>query len=136
MTRRLLTFFGLPMAAQTVVPMPPNTTGIATTGQPPTHDEAVLKAVGLLSEEAEKQKQINAKVAEILEDLRDSLAYILRKRKPANGECPVCGTMAEKYEAALCANFVIGEIAPCDTKRLVDCAHCRNAFWQDAEVAR
>lgn len=33
--------------------------------------------------------------------------------KPANGECPVCGTMPQ-YE-------------------LVRCAHCNAAFWQDTE---
>ena len=88
MTRRLLTFLGLPMAAQ-VMPTKP-----------------ILCDTG------------GCREAEL----------VIKPRKPANGECPVCGTVAEKYHRM-------------DTwmeppKRLVDCAHCRNAFYQDAETSR
>lgn len=45
--------------------------------------------------------------------------------KPRNGECPVCGTMAKKYD-----RWDIGMMPP---HELVRCAHCSAAFWQDAE---
>jgi len=45
--------------------------------------------------------------------------------KPRNGECPVCGTMAKKYD-----RWDIGMMPP---HELVRCTHCSAAFWQDAE---
>lgn len=84
------------------------------------------------------------------------------KRRPLNGECPVCGTVAPKFEPKLSDYYAdnaclsqrvpvgtkIGEIvsviASCrhpdvsdlPKRQEVDCAHCRNAFYQDAEVSK
>jgi len=70
--------------------------------------------------------------------------------KPANGECPVCGTMAEKYlrsKKTECTGVYKPSgnpwIAVCETRevwdapatRTVSCAHCRCRFDQDAEEA-
>lgn len=75
-------------------------------------------------------------------------------RKPAlNGQCPVCGTMAEPYDrkalvpkGAMAADGVcfVGTLAtgiqhvPCSiddvpVSRSVRCKRCNAAFWQDAE---
>lgn len=48
--------------------------------------------------------------------------------KPRNGECPVCGTIAQKYDR--------WDTAMMPQYELVRCAHCKAAFWQDAEDAR
>lgn len=110
MTRRLLTFFGLPLAAQ-VMPTKPIVCGP--------------------------------------DGCREALT-VIKSRKPANGECPVCGTVAEKYiwqPDRFCSSSVIvnadGSLQdtcspPPSMKRIVivDCAHCRNAFYQDAEVTK
>jgi len=45
---------------------------------------------------------------------------ISSKPKPANGECPVCGTVAAKPDP-----YLRGEI-------ITRCAHCSAAFWRDA----
>jgi hypothetical protein len=70
------------------------------------------------------------------------------KPMPAlNGQCPVCGTIAEAYK-----EYTIGQsIKPCDPPpkdsytfctepvysgpdtRLVRCKRCNAAFWQDTE---
>lgn len=70
--------------------------------------------------------------------------------KPANGECPVCGTVAPKYDRKEAA-AAINAIGPCtgsrgsstvcrDTTpeqvsavRQVACAHCRVVFEQTSE---
>lgn len=84
---------------------------------------------------------------------------VIKKRKPANGECPVCGTVAPKFEPKLSDYYAEGAClslrAPKDAKigslyavnaicrypdkddlpksRPVRCTHCSAAFWQDAE---
>lgn len=76
------------------------------------------------------------------------------KSKPANGQCPVCGTMAAPYKRsdtlkdrqassacapatitngttfAVCGSWTIDDIP---RKKEVTCSHCRVKFEQDAE---
>lgn len=59
-----------------------------------------------------------------------------------NGECPVCGTMAEPYKRptgihaadcgpnSLMACFSDGPYGP--TERITRCRRCNAAFWQDS----
>ena len=49
-------------------------------------------------------------------------------RRPLPNQCPVCGTMAKKYD-----RWDIGMMPP---HQLVRCAHCNVAFWQDSEGAK
>lgn len=72
--------------------------------------------------------------------------------KPANGECPVCGTMAEPYKRSMAPSQFNRNCRPigdwgmeCDkasyvpngpSTRTVSCAHCRVRFDQDAEEAK
>lgn len=74
---------------------------------------------------------------------------IVRKVKPKNGECPVCGTVADKYPARQELKNCHGpsDILPtsgdsnvlvCDPvyisgERVVRCAFCNCAFFQDGE---
>jgi hypothetical protein len=65
--------------------------------------------------------------------------FALDLGKPANGECPACGAMAQKYvksKGRCCAGgLCYPEDPPCDPdSKLIRCAHCSNAFWQDAEA--
>lgn len=76
--------------------------------------------------------------------------------KPANGECPVCGTMAPTYRRMMVSMGFMAKCKPtpgyraddvrtwvvqCEEvkdwdgpqSRTVRCAHCSAAFWQDAE---
>jgi len=62
--------------------------------------------------------------------------------KPANGECPVCGTMAEPHGPTTVttwkniANFGGPSIPAEETirsPRFVACTHCRVLFQQEAE---
>ncbi len=63
--------------------------------------------------------------------------HIAVKLKPANNECPVCGTIAKpylrEYEVLKFKSqgliFTVDEITKTDLTR---CAHCSAAFWQDA----
>ena len=69
------------------------------------------------------------------------------KYKPKNGECPVCGTMAPEFKAqpidASIATPAVGVWPPPKIQvgyapgfastRMTRCAHCNNAFFQDAE---
>lgn len=54
--------------------------------------------------------------------------------KPANGECPVCGTMAEPrfipYDKDPSYRAVFEILY---RSKPVRCAHCNAAFWQDSE---
>jgi hypothetical protein len=82
---------------------------------------------------------------------------IPRIPKPANNQCPVCGTMAKAYllpKAEKCYTFVSNmptssgwsgiDLPPCPpewtlvsrpyTQNIACCEHCNNSFWQDAEV--
>lgn len=52
------------------------------------------------------------------------------RRKPANGECPVCGTVAPKFTPIYWGNE-LDSMTP--TANLIRCAHCSAAFYQDAE---
>jgi len=82
--------------------------------------------------------------------------------KPANGECPVCWTVEEKfapkleeyYSVSTCLpprlpkgikpgeTFTINSVCRSPDKddlpkvRQVRCAHCSAAFWQDAEPVK
>jgi hypothetical protein len=71
-----------------------------------------------------------------------------QRKKPANGECPVCGTMAEAFNPVKetastfrCIPQGDGNSADCrwrdtdvtPTSRTVTCAHCRVHFEQEAE---
>lgn len=69
--------------------------------------------------------------------------------KPKNGECPVCGTMADPFTA-----IRVSRMKQCDpprmdglicvepgdamesTTRLKRCRTCNAAFWQDEEPAK
>ena len=51
--------------------------------------------------------------------------YVPARPKPKNGQCPVCGTLAEKYDR--------WDIGMMPQYQLVRCTHCNAAFWQDAE---
>jgi hypothetical protein len=68
---------------------------------------------------------------------------VVRQVKPKNNECPVCGTLADKYQArqglgdcrgsgngvgdvACAAVYIYGE-------RVVRCTFCNCAFFQDGE---
>lgn len=69
--------------------------------------------------------------------------------KPRNGECPVCGTMAEPFKPERmtvwrdnCAPQPPTSLVGCigggwvdgtPTSRRIDCAHCGNTFKQEAE---
>ena len=65
--------------------------------------------------------------------------------KPKNGECPLCGTMAEAFKPGIvidpCHMPTDGKVTlticvPKDvtpTSRRIDCAHCGLTFKQDAE---
>ena len=65
-----------------------------------------------------------------------------KRTKPANGECPVCGTMAPPYilqsgeymyyDAQLDAWIDLSLAAHYRT-RMISCSHCRVMFQQDAE---
>lgn len=74
------------------------------------------------------------------------------KPKPANGECPVCGTMADPYRpekvtkwrdncpppptpTSLVGCIGGGWVDATPTARAVTCAHCRVLFQQEAEKA-
>jgi len=74
---------------------------------------------------------------EIVED------KVLRKRKPANNECPVCGMMAKPLKAREVGMKNCVSAAPDSTvircepvyqkyEAITRCAHCNVAFWQDA----
>ena len=65
--------------------------------------------------------------------------------KPKNGECPVCGTMAPRYELSKAAGmyydkflgaWVDSEITAHYHTRTISCTHCRVIFAQDAEYAK
>lgn len=67
------------------------------------------------------------------------------KRKPANGECPVCGEMAPPLKPRIIAYrtrldsdgaHYMEPIYDGPSPRTVRCAHCSNAFYQDAEAPR
>jgi hypothetical protein len=56
--------------------------------------------------------------------------------KPANNQCPTCGTMAKAYYeidpgGSICSDA--NGISPCKAQNLARCKHCNAAFWQDAE---
>ena len=59
--------------------------------------------------------------------------------KPRNGECPVCGTMAESFISSGFTNCHPAgwkDLQICagpNTHRQVECARCRVVFGQDAE---
>jgi hypothetical protein len=58
-----------------------------------------------------------------------------------NGECPVCGTMAEPYRPSYrlkdCkpagGNMLACNQEPLPEERIIRCHRCNAAFWQDAE---
>lgn len=56
-----------------------------------------------------------------------SQAFPRSNPRPRNGECPVCGTMAEKYDVP------IGPYSWQIESRRIDCAHCNTTFRQWAE---
>ncbi len=56
-----------------------------------------------------------------------SQAFPRSNPRPRNGECPVCGTMAEKYDVP------IGPYSWQIESRRIDCAHCNTVFRQWAE---
>lgn len=47
------------------------------------------------------------------------------KTKPRNGECPVCGTMAQR-----------NKYGPYSEPAIVSCEHCRVVFRMDAEEVK
>ena len=63
-----------------------------------------------------------------------------------NGQCPVCGTIADPYIRTRtaensCSPPIAGSIRGCwDTpdpsERNVRCKHCNASFWQDGEVRK
>lgn len=60
--------------------------------------------------------------------------------KPKNGQCPQCGTMAPAWRnPPICMGMPDGlrgeyKPVPCGpNEKVVRCAWCSNAFWQDAE---
>lgn len=92
--------------------------------------------------------------------LDESACFTLRGRcKPANNQCPMCGTMASPFilpPPEKCVTYVSNmpiangqpfftePACPPETKllfapyrqNLTRCHHCNNAFWQDAEAAK
>ena len=59
-----------------------------------------------------------------------------RKPKPRNGECPACGTMAGPYfpQPGRVLTVIPPINVPADPdSKIIRCAHCAAAFWQDAE---
>lgn len=66
---------------------------------------------------------------------------LTRKVKPANGECPVCGTMRTEKIAPSNSpcNGSTGSNTDCLTitnmkvSAMVRCSFCNAAFWQDSE---
>lgn len=56
-----------------------------------------------------------------------SQAFPRSNPRPRNGECPVCGTMAEKYDVP------IGPYSWRIESRRIDCAHCNTTFRQWAK---
>jgi hypothetical protein len=103
MTRRFLTFLGLPMAAQVAIP----TCG----SSDPKVCEDIARRAALAQIFKGTPPAINKVCWKILGD----------RCKPANGECPVCGTMARKVIDSGVHDF------------MVRCANCSAAFWQDTE---
>lgn len=97
----------------------------------------------------------------VVDAFSGELAYALlaHQPKPPNGQCPACGTMALSFkqefidgptaidwdatEAARKKDPTITYVVmkrpdkiPLYAAQLIRCAHCSNAFYQDAEVAK
>ena len=71
-------------------------------------------------------------------------APAIADEKPANGQCPVCGTMAEPYKGepvSYTINCTTGFSPTCTFEpiyiesgpRITRCAKCNAAFWQESE---
>ena len=65
--------------------------------------------------------------------------------KPANGECPVCGTMAESYVLSTAPQMFYDKVLGAwidmgipiqHPTRYATCAHCQVVFKQEAEEAK
>lgn len=66
--------------------------------------------------------------------------YTVGRFRPLNGQCPQCGTMAEKYiygasstQEAFYPGDAFGSMGRSNDSRLVTCHFCRNVFSQWAE---
>ena len=68
-------------------------------------------------------------------------------RRPLPNQCPVCGTMAEPYKGepvtyvikcthGLSPTCTFEPVYIASDPRIVRCAHCNAAFWQDSEGAK
>jgi uncharacterized protein with PIN domain len=69
------------------------------------------------------------------ERMRRLVVLPWQNTKPKNGQCPVCGTQAKPWKIE---NGMITDSHShaFGTRELIRCAHCSNAFWQDAETGR
>lgn len=61
--------------------------------------------------------------------------YTVGRFRPLNGQCPMCGMMAEPFAMSTCPQ---GQMCPVtedyrSASRRIDCAHCNNTFRQWAE---
>jgi len=59
----------------------------------------------------------------------------VQRPRPKNGQCPVCGTVAEPFTMSTCPQ---GQMCPVtedyrSASRRIDCAHCNTTFRQWAE---
>jgi hypothetical protein len=64
--------------------------------------------------------------AQVPQSSENVLGTAWSERKPNNGQCPVCGVQAEPWKRR-----------PIEfSERLIRCARCSNAFFQDAEGRR
>jgi hypothetical protein len=104
----------------------------------------------------QEQSTVMTQAEEYLASFDNVMGQSIRRRlKPANNQCPVCGTMAKPFtvpKAEKCYHFVsnmpsfrtpVTDIPAClpewklisisSAQNLVRCSHCSNSFVQDAE---
>lgn len=90
--------------------------------------------LGLLGLGAAGQRTVTTPIRP--EDMASMYPGGSKRRKPRNGECPVCGTMAPAYfpqKGRVVLTYPPSTWPDEPPTRTVSCAHCRVRFDQDAE---